>query len=185
MSPYFKKAVVSDLAGNRKSAIELYVDSIEHEELVIDAYLNLIGILTEISVDDGIAVDLVRTREFSEKQIIHLISYLPPLMRRAAGHFGSNEIEFWKYYNENFYSEFERERILTIIEKDPSSLIPYFLLYFQDLSNDADIFSYSSKITELKEALVDQKTIKNKYVLSLIESAEHQKTLRAPGFKFP
>jgi len=178
MKNFFTQGLDEDIKGNYKNAINLYIRSIEGEELCLEAYLNLIGILVEISLDYGIASELIRNQTYTQEDLNDLSKYLKPLFEKAENHFSSNEIVFWKYYKESFFDGLENDRVKEIIEKDDSNLVPYFQLYIEDLVNGNETILYYHKIVELKQFLLDKQTIKNKYILSLIEAAENQKNLR-------
>lgn len=177
MKDFFTQGLSEDIKGNYKNAVKFYIKSIEGEELCLEAYLNLIGILVEVSVDYGISSELVRNRTYTQDELNDLSKYLRSLLVKAENHFSSNEIAFWKYYTENFFDGLKSDRVKEIIEKDNSNLIPYFQLYIDDLANDNEVLLYRHKIEELKQLLQEKKTIKNKYILSLIEAAENQKRL--------
>jgi hypothetical protein len=177
MKDFFTQGLNEDLKGNYKNAINLYIKSIEDEELCLEAYLNLIGILIEVSLDYGSSSELVRNQTYTQDELNDLSKYLMSLLVKAETHFSSNEIVFWKYYKANFFDGLKNDRVKEIIEKDDSNLVPYFQLYIDDLANDNETILYYHKIEELKQFLREKQTIKNKYILSLIESAENQKRI--------
>jgi hypothetical protein len=177
MAIFFEKGLHEDIKGNYKKAIDLYIQSIENEELNLEAYLNLIGILIETSLDFGVSSDLTQRHIYSQVELDNLYKYLGNLLKKAEIHFHSSEIIFWKYYKENYYKGLSSDQIKDIIKIDDTNLVPYFQLYIDDLSNDNDTLHYHHKIEDLKQHLKEKLTIKNKYVLSLIESAESQKRL--------
>jgi hypothetical protein len=168
MIDFYKQALSEDIKGNYKGAINSYMRSIEGGESCLEAYLNLIVILIEVSLDYGISSDLLRSKTYTQDELDGLSKYLRPLLEKAA---------FWKYYKENFFDGLLNDRVKEIIEMDNSNLVPYFQLYVDDLVNDNDVLLYYHKIEDLKHSLRDHQTIKNKYILSLIESAENQKRL--------
>ena len=169
-SIYFNKALLEDISGNYKKAIELYTQSIEEEELILDSYLNLAGILIEISFDHGISSSLIRGGSYTQEELDQLFESLGRLLNHAAIQFDSNEVRFWKYYMENFYYGLNRNEITKFTGSKEASLIPVFQLYIDDLSTTKSSM-YANEIRELKKLLIRDKTIKNKYILSLIEAA--------------
>jgi hypothetical protein len=177
MATFFEQGLHEDIKGDYKKAIDLYVRSIENEELNLEAYLNLIGILIETSLDFGVSSDLIQRRIYSQEELDDLYKYLGNLLKKAEIHFPSSEIAFWKYYKENYYKGLNSGQVKEIIKIDDTNLVPYFQLYIDDLSNDNDTLHYYHRVEDLKHQLKERLTIKNKYILSLIESAENQKRL--------
>jgi hypothetical protein len=179
MTTFFEKALQEDIKGDYKKAIDLYVQSIENEELNLESYLNLAVILMEVSLDYGVSLDLIQRHIYSQNELDDLYQYLGILLKKAETHFRSDEIAFWRYYKENYFKGLSSYHIKEIIGKNDTNLIPYFQLYINDLTNDNDTLLYHYKVEELKEQLRKRLTIKSKYILSLIESAENQKKLKA------
>jgi hypothetical protein len=177
MATFFEQGLREDIIGDYKKAIDLYIQSIENEELKLDAYLNLIGILIEVSLDFGVSADLIQRRIYSQEELDILCKYLDNLLKKAEIHFNTNEIAFWRYYKENYFKGLCNNQIKEIIKIDDTNLVPYFQLYICDLSSDNDTLHYNQKIEDLTQFLKERLTIKNKYILSLIESAERQKGL--------
>lgn len=175
MDMYFEQGLSEDIKGNYRNAVNSYMLSVENEEMNLDAYLNLIGILTEISLDYGVYSDLIEKGIYTQDEMNDLYEYFGILLNKAAIHFDSNEIPLWKYFKESYFGSLQRDRIQEIIRMEQSNLIPYFLLYLHDLAVDNDVIHYYHKVQELKQLLREKKTIKNRYILSLIESAEKQK----------
>jgi len=163
-----------DLARNYKGAIEYYSKSVEAEELVLEAHLNLIVLLIIVCFDFGLTRTLINNRTYTESQISGLCEYLNRLLQKTLIVFDSSEVSFWKYYKENYYSGFSRDRVRDFLKQKNSSRIPYFQLYIQDLAEKQDVSLYKREVDELKYELSKNKTIKNEYISSLIESAEKQ-----------
>ena len=178
MKEYFTRGLSEDIKGNYRSAIEWYIRSIESEELCLEAYLNLIGILIELSIDPGISSALITDGTYTQDELNGLTQYLKSLLVKADIHFDSNEVAFWRYYFENFFYGLERDKVKEIIERDTSELVPYFQLYIGDLAAGNEVLFYLDKIKELKKVLLEKKTIKNRYIHSLIEAAEYHRDLR-------
>lgn len=175
MNTYYKQGLEEDLKGKYKEAIDFYCKSIENEELELDAYLNLIGILIEVSLDFGVSSDLINKGIYTQDELNTWYEYLGLILKKAEISFDSNEIVFWKYYKENYFTGIDREKIMEIIKKDDLNLVPYFQLYIDDLVNGNEVLLYIHKIEELKILLLERQTIKNRYIRSLIESSENQR----------
>ena len=175
MAKYFEIGLEQDLKGSLKGAIENYKLSVENEELIIDAHLNLIVILLEITFDFGVSSDLINNGIYSQEEINEFHDYLNNLIVKSKVLFKSNEIDLWQYCVKSYFDEFRRDDLLEIIEKDSKNLVPYFQLYIFDLGMDKEIISYSDKVEKLKEQLNSELTFKNKYIISLIEGAESSK----------
>jgi len=174
MSKYFKLGLHQDLAGNYDSAIDYYIKSVENEEMILDSHLNLIVILIEVVFDYGVSSDLINKGIFSQQDIDKFSDYLNSLLKKTEILFESSEIMFWKYFIESYYYEVEREKLMDIIDLDPNNLVPYHQLYITDLGLHMDTECYKTKIDKLKKKLLDQPTIKNKYIFSLINGVEDQ-----------
>lgn len=170
----YKLGLNEDLAGNYRRAIEFYSKSVESEELILDAHLNLIVLLITVCFDFGLTLTLMDNRTYNESEISDLCEYLNRILQRSLVVFDSSEVSFWKYYKENYYSGFSRDKISAFLKQSNSNRIPYFQLYIQDLAEKQDVSLYKAEVDELKEELSKTKTIKNEYILSLIESAEKQ-----------
>lgn len=168
----YQLGLKEDLARNYRGAIEFYSKSVESEELVLDAHINLIVILIIIALDPGLSLFLISKRVYTESELGHLYKYLNRLMQKSLITFNSSEISFWNYYKESFFSNFSRDRISAFIGRDNSNIIPYFQLYIDDLSEGKDVSSYLNQVENLKAELLKKNTIKNDYILALIESAE-------------
>lgn len=175
MGTYYKQGLEEDIKGNYKEAIDLYFKSVEAEELELDAYLNLIGILIEASLDFGVSSDLINKGVYTQDELNALYESLGLILKKAEISFDSNEVVFWKYYKENYFTGIDIDKIKEIIKKDDLNLVPYFQLYIDDLVNGNEVLLYTHKIKELKIYLLERQTIKNRYILSLIESAENQR----------
>ncbi|MEM0940479.1 MAG: hypothetical protein AAGI25_11935 [Bacteroidota bacterium] len=175
MDRYFQLGLNEDLKGNYKAAVDFYIQSVENEEMCLDAHLNLMVILIEVVFDYGVTSNLINKGIYEKSEIDGLFEYLNSLTQKTEILFDSNEVSFWKYYKEAFYQGLDRKAIVDIINQDKNSLIPYFPLYITDLESQMGVSSYVDQINKLKKALFKSQTIKNKYVLSLIESAENLK----------
>ncbi len=171
---YYKLALKEDLARNYGRAIEFYSKSIESEELVLEAHLNLIVILITVCFDFGLTLSLISNRTYTESQISNLCENLNNLLQKSLVVFNSSEVSFWKYYKDNYYSGFSREKISDFLKQKNSNRIPYFQLYIKDLAEKRDVSLYKTEVDKLKDELSKTKTIKNEYILSLIDSAEKQ-----------
>ena len=174
---YFDIALRKDLNGDVKSAINVYRKSVENEEMNLESHLNLIVILIEITFDHGVGSDLINKKVYDQGELNTLYQYLETLINKTELVFDSNEVFFWKYYKEKFYEEFNRDKLIEIINIDKDSLIPYFQLYILDLENNSSPELYQHKIVELKQKLERQDTFKNRYIKSLIQSAENLQNL--------
>jgi len=169
----FNTALDFDIQGNIKQAIKYYTCSIEEGEEIEEAYLNLIVLLIEITFDYGKSLDLIQSNTIKEKNIQDLYILLENVLKTAIKKFPTtNEFLFWKYYCDNFYNDFDRKGITKIIERKEDSLVPYFYLYINDLSNNIPVRHYLDKIIELKKIINESNTHKHKYLKSLIDSAE-------------
>lgn len=169
---YFENALECDLVGDIKGAIKYYKLSIDNLESIPEAYLNLIVILIQINYDYGFSSYLIANDIMEEADINETNDYLNHLLDESLETFGNNvELVFWKYYVENYFESFDRQTLLSIIKSEDDSLVPYFLLYINDLMNHISI-SYHEKIKSLKTELAFKPTFKNKYIRSLIDSAE-------------
>jgi len=170
---HYDLALEEDLKGNYRGAIDLYSKSIENEELNLDAHLNLIVILIEVVLDYGVTSDLINRGVYQQSEINDLLEYLNSLIQKTEILFDSNEIRFWRYYKEMFYNGIDSQKVRSIIDQDKECLVPYFQLYISDLESQEDFSAYENEIQRLKELLSEKATIKNKYILSLINSAEN------------
>ena len=171
---YYELGLKEDLARNYAGAVEFYSKSVDSEELILDAHLNLIVLLITICFDFGLTSTLISNRIYSESQIGDLYELLNRVLQRTLLVFESSEVSFWKYYKENYYSGFSRNRISDFLKRDDSCRIPYFQLYILDLADKNDVSLYRSEVEILKKELSKSRTIKSDYILSLIESAERQ-----------
>lgn len=179
---YFQLALKEDLAHNYKEAIELYSKSVEDEELILDAHLNLTVILFNLCHDIGLSSYLINNKKFNEIEIARLCEYMNFLIKKTVVMFSkSNEAIFWKYFKENYYTGYSNGELREIIMQDEKNLVPYFQLYIAELANRNDVSGYKEIISKLKSDLIKNKTIKNEYILSLIESAEHQNRIDLQG----
>ena len=170
----FKLGIKEDLARNYRGAIEFYTKSVETEEMILDAHLNLIVIMITVCFDFGLTSSLIGKQIYTESDINELGEYLNRLLQKSAIAFNFSEISFWKYYKENYYSGYSRDRVNGFLNQPDSNLIPYFQLYVEDLAARRDVSQYKNEIQKLKNELQKVNTIKNEYILSLIQSAEHQ-----------
>jgi hypothetical protein len=174
---FFLKAQSFDIQGNVNKAIEYYKLSIEKNEREEEAYSNLIVMLIEINFDYGKSSYLIANNIISEKDIPKLYNLLGSLLLESIEKFqNTNEFIFWKYYCDNFYNNFERKEIIKIIDQNEDILIPYFYLYINDLSEGIKSSNYKNKIIKLKESINEIGTNKNKYIKSLIDSAEFHRS---------
>lgn len=170
--------VKADLAQDYRTAIENYKNSVEAEECQIQVHLNLIGILISICVDYGLWSYLVSTRTYSEGELNTLCQYLHQLIHRSKITFPQNsEIDFWGYYIEKYYEGFSVDELREFAFRDPDQLVPFFQLYVSELANGGDVRQYESQIGHLKEEVKQFPSIKNRYILSILEGAENSRKL--------
>lgn len=170
---FIDEAIKSDLKGDIREAIELYKKAIKNNEGGEIAYLNLIGILVQINFDYGFFLDLSNKKIIEENEIVAFDRLMDDLINEGIKKFGTtNEFTFWKYYVDNYYKEFSRAELVRIIGLNENEQVPYFHLFFNDVINSVPYKHYESRILTLEKKLRAEPTIKNKYILSLIESVK-------------
>lgn len=169
---FFEQALQADLTEDYRAAIELYSKSVDQGETIADAHLNLIVALFDVCHEYGTTSFLINKKIYTQDEILVLTDYLTALMEKSIKLFDSNEFVYWKYYADTYWDQtISRDRVWEIIEMNPSSLVPYYQLYLLDKSYGVEV-TYQDKIETLRVEVTQHKTIKNRYILSFIESSD-------------
>lgn len=159
---YYKIALEFDINGNIPKAIEFYEKSVNNKETK-NSIINLLIIYWLITFDLGFRQEY----GIEERSDIYLKSYKKTieLKSQAIEEYPDDvEIIFWiRYINHiNGEKDFSFSECEELIRKDVTQLIPYFF-----------VVQYSEKYipqaTKLYESIMNQPSIKNKYIISLIE----------------
>lgn len=156
---YFNEAVEQDTRGNYIRASELYERAIEEDEGP-DAFINLAVLYFQFT-DVGINAHLQLPLGFVHRAM----SRFDEVVNRGIAKFPDNaELRFWKKYFRfsSLGDELEEGEVLSILEGDESSLIPYFFLYLLNPEK------YKNQRVEIVADCGKLLTAKNKWILSLI-----------------
>ncbi len=160
----FNKGLTYDISGDILNAIKYYSRSLENEEDIAEAYLNLLLIHWLANFDLG----FMKEFELNKQNYTCNDSIISDIIEEGKRKFPSNiEFEFWqKYFNsvlgiESFSTEDCKRLVKNYSIEDK---VLYFFLYVI-----SDKKEYLAEKEILKKIISRSLTTKNKYILSMLE----------------
>lgn len=158
----YKIAIEKDINTQYNDAVIYYQESINKNELKVDAYINLAFLFWNFH-DFGFSTYY----KISEKLAEFGFKEYSTILKLGIKTFPNNvELQFWEKYFSHilFDDEFTHKECLDLMKKhSDKSIVPYFFLYLFNKNKYKEQRSRLLKITE------ELPTAKNLYIKSLIE----------------
>lgn len=174
----YQQALRKDTSGDIAEAVKGYIASIEAQENILDAYINVAVIFLSVALDYGVESHYISSGVFTQKDVAAFSNRYADILAEAQRLFpSSNEPIFWKKYAEVYYHDINRQELMSIIHLQPDNPVPYFLLYVHDATHDITDIAYWQKIEELREICAKSRTTKNMYIASYIDSVNSIKNM--------
>lgn len=160
----FENAFQLDLDRKIEEAAAAYEEVIQQGDAPVDAFINLACIYWE-TTDFGFNTGHNLSHAFFMKAGERVYKVLD----EAQARFGElPEITFWRWYFDFTYmgeSAPPLDKCLELLKHPEANLVPYFYLYSQDRKPE-----YLAPLQALYNEVLPQKTIKNRYIISIIDS---------------
>jgi hypothetical protein len=158
----FEKGLKSDIERNIMDAIHYYELSIEQNEKIKDAYINLLVIHWLIIYDYG----YYERYGFNDNNYKYPENQYEKILVLGKKDFPDEmEFLFWEKYFNNLLAEkdFLEEECLQLADMDKESLLPYFFLFIETGKNE-----YKAKAGKLIRKISNIRTIKNEYIATVL-----------------
>lgn len=160
----FETALELDISGQIEAAAEAYEEVINSQNGPVAAYINLACLYWECT-DFGFSVGHGMEPSFMENAGKRMYEVLEEARKK----FGDQpEILFWRLYFDFTYLGEDMPPVakcLELVELPEATLVPYFHVYVQTMATQ-----YLPQARQLLELAKKEKTVKNRYIISVLES---------------
>lgn len=161
----FREALELDIAQEVVKAAEAYERILAKADAPLDAYLNLANIYwhsvhAEFNTSHKLAPEFIRRAEVRMKQVLHEAERQFP---------GTPEIGFWYLFFDHIFLDKGPlfNQCKRLVHQSNCSLIPCFCLRCFGYKH---AWKYEVQVKDLHESIKNEPTIKNRYIVSVIEA---------------